>query len=345
MTRTRRFAAALLASASIAAAAPTVVAGPAHAASSDTRNQGKLERLVVQGPNNLVVAGALRQAVERGSLDTIADEVEYVQWNTPEELRARLVNGEAQVSAVPLNVAAQLYNRGVDVRLLHVSAWHLLSLVGPAGEEVDWDDLRGQTVHVPLRNDFPDLVFSALLDANDLEPGSDVTVEYVATPFELPPLLVAGRARYAVMPEPLTTVAIATAGGAGRPLARVLDLQDEWAAATGREDDGFPQVAVVVSGDLVDRSPKLVARLARALTSEAERLQADPAAGGAELSATFGVPAPLATQVIDSVGLDPTDATTAKPAVQRFLKELLRRNPDSVGNQLPPKRFYVRTTR
>ncbi|MEM6429269.1 MAG: ABC transporter substrate-binding protein, partial [Deinococcota bacterium] len=94
--------------------------------------------------------------------------------------------------AVPSYVGANLYNRGVDVRMAAVVVWGLLWLLGPEGTPTDWESLRGETVLVPFPNDMPDLVFRYLAEANGLTPGEDFTLEYYAQAPEVIAQLVSG---------------------------------------------------------------------------------------------------------------------------------------------------------
>jgi len=80
----------------------------------------KLPRLVLAGPSSSV-SNPLIHMVESGALGDLADKVEFVSWRDPDQLRLMALNGQADVLAMPVNVAANLYNRGAKLRLLNVS--------------------------------------------------------------------------------------------------------------------------------------------------------------------------------------------------------------------------------
>lgn len=123
----------------------------------------KREHLTIQAPVGISLSSPIYKMIEDKSLSPFAENVEYKPWKTPDELRARISSGQAEVSAVPTYVGANLYNRGMDVKLINTLIWGILYMIGPDGEAVSWDSLRGQTVHVPFKGDMPDLVFRYLL--------------------------------------------------------------------------------------------------------------------------------------------------------------------------------------
>ena len=60
---------------------------------------------------------------ENKSLKDMGINIEFVLWKNPDELRALILNGDINFIALPTNVAANLYNKGVDIKLLNVSIW------------------------------------------------------------------------------------------------------------------------------------------------------------------------------------------------------------------------------
>ena len=69
------------------------------------------------------IAAPLYKMIDDESLLEGAEDVEFLTWNTPDELRARISGGQVQVSAVPTYVGANLYNKGVDIQLVNTLIW------------------------------------------------------------------------------------------------------------------------------------------------------------------------------------------------------------------------------
>lgn len=303
-----------------------------------------LETLRIRHPDTLAFAAPFLLIKSGGVLEEYAQTIDVDTWPTPDVLRSMLVNDQSDVTAVPTYVGANLANRGIDVRMAAVVVWGLLSVVGPADVEPNWDSLRGQTVMVPLPNDMPDLVFRYLATNNGLTPGEDFEIEYFAQMPEVVSRLVNGSGSWAVMREHTTTVALAKAREEGHDLTRVLDLQQEWATVTGTEPR-IPQAGIVVPGSLAEERPALLG----AILSELEHAVAEVNAAVPEtvaiLSEASGVPEPLVKDVIPRLNLDIVPGAQARNELERFYTELLTLSEDIVGGRLPDDDFYLKDPR
>lgn len=298
-----------------------------------------LAQLRLSHPETLAFAAPFTMLDRDGGLSAVAEKISIGTWASPDVLRALLVDGQSEVTAVPTYVGANLYNRGVDVRLAAVLVWGLLWLLGPDGTPANWESLRGQTVMVPFPNDLPDLVFRYLAGVNGLTPGEDFTIEYYAQPPEVVGRLVSGGGSFAVLPEHVATVALAQAGQNGRALTRLFDLQAEWAAATG-SSARIPQAGVVVS-EAVHERPDALAAILDALDDAVTTVNAASPETVAALSEASGVPAPLVEQVIPRLNLKVVAAGDARAELERFFTELATLSPDIIGGALPGADFYL----
>lgn len=334
----------------LAALALLVVAVALAACGSSNGDSGatatapeKLDTLTLQGPETtLALSLPFLRVAEGDALARHAAKVAYEPWRNPDELRARLASGQADVSAVPTYVGANLYNRGLDVRLVNVLVWGLLYVVGPDGKAVDWPQLRGETVLVPFKGDMPDLVFRRLAAENGLDPAKDLDIRYVSAPPEAVQMLVGGQAPYAVLPEHIATVAIQQGATHGKPLARAMNLQEEWGAATGGEPR-FPQAGILVSGELADDHPEVVAALQRDLAASVDWINGSPGEA-AQLAAEgiAGIQAPIAQQAIPNLNLRFATAADARPELEAFFTELAELSPEIIGGELPDDGFYYK---
>lgn len=258
----------------------------------------------------------------------------------PDVLRSILINAEAELTAVPTPIAANLHNRGVDLRLAAVVVWSLFWLIGPDGTPADWEELRGETVLVPYRNDPPDLVFQRLLLANGLTPGEDVRIEYFSQPSEVVGNLVSGAGTWAVLQEHIATAALAQANEAGQGLGRVLDLQEEWAAAFGTSPR-IPLAGVVVPTPFAEeRGEDLAALLddledAVAVANAAEQETLDM------LSDVFDLPPELIRSVIPRLSLEVVPASEAQDDLEAYFTALADLSPEIIGGQLPDASLYL----
>ncbi|EHS55944.1 ABC transporter substrate-binding protein [Paenibacillus kribbensis] len=298
----------------------------------------KLDKLTIQAPLGISVSSPMYHILEQHMLDPYANEVKYIPWKSPDELRARLTSEQADISAVPTYVGANLYNRGMDVKMLNVLIWGILYVVGPEGETVDWESLRGQTVYVPMKGDMPDLVFRYLLQKNSLDPAKDLKLEYVSASQELVALLASGKAKYAVIPEHLATMATKKVKGT----SKVMNLQEEWAKSTG-QPARIPQAGILISGKLVREHPETVAALQQAFKESVSYLKDNPRKGAEEIvKYQDGLTPELITSLIPSLNLQFLSAQEAKAELEFFYKELSVLSPEIIGGKLPDEDFYYK---
>lgn len=119
----RRLLAAGLAGAALALGAPWR-AGAQSPAKTATPLK-RLSKLTLAGPFATVSYPLIRIA-ESGALADVADRVEFISWKSPDQLRAMAVNKSADFLAMPSNVPANLYNKGVPLKLLSITIWGIL---------------------------------------------------------------------------------------------------------------------------------------------------------------------------------------------------------------------------
>lgn len=143
----------------------------------------------------------------------------------PSNATAALVNGTADIAALPTNAAAALYNKTDGaVQVLALNTRGVLYVVTDGTESItSFADLRGKNVYVPVQN--PTFIFQYLCEKNGLTVGTDITIDNTyAQPAELNTALASGEVHIAVLPEPMVTIARA----ANPDLTVALDLTAEW---------------------------------------------------------------------------------------------------------------------
>ena len=124
----------------------------------------------------------------------------------PSNATAALVNGTADIAALPTNAAAALYNKtGGAVQVLALNTRGVLYVVTDGTENItSFADLRGKNVCVPVQN--PTFIFQYLCEKNGLTVGTDITIDNTyAQPAELNTALASGEVHIAVLPEPMGT--------------------------------------------------------------------------------------------------------------------------------------------
>jgi NitT/TauT family transport system substrate-binding protein len=281
----------------------------------------------------------LAQAVSSGLLKEIAPDASFKVWKTPDEMRAGISSGKMAAVIVPTYVAANLYNRGLGVRLLNVMTDGLLFVVAPSGTVASIAELRNRRVAVPFRNDMPDYIFRRLLAAAGLT-TSDLTIDYSGTPPEAIQLLMAGRVDAALLAEPASSAAIARAFMGGKSLERAIDCQKAWSSVSGRAT--IPQAGMAVTDKFVAQAGESgVAALQAALEDALRAVIGNPAKAASTSAAALDLPAPMIERSIPFSKLVVRTASAARADLSSLFDVLAKDDPRIIGNKQPDDRFYL----
>ena len=284
-----------------------------------------------RGPTGL---GMIRMFEDRPSLGQ-GVESEYTAYGSPDVLVPRLINREVEIAALPVNLAVNLYNRGVPIRLLAVIGNGLLYMVGTDESVTSLESLRGRTVQNVAKGSTPEFIFSRILDLRNL--SGQVTVEFRYGHAELAQTLIAGRETVGILPEPFATKVLLA-----NPRARLIaDLQKEW-ARFHPEVPSYPMSVLVAVNTLIEERPGIVGRFLEEYRKSADWVAANPAEAGALAEKfAFGITRADAEQAVPRCGLTFVPAREAKPALEGLLAIFLKFAPESIGGKLPDEGFYA----
>lgn len=307
------------------------LSGAVHAAS--------LDELVLYGPP----AGpsiVLAQAVATGALSEITAKSSFKIWRNPDEMRAGLTSGTMNALVLPIQVAANLYNRGMKLKLLNIMTKGLIYIISADAGITGFDGLRGKKLAVPFRNDMPDLVVNRLLAHYDIVPGTDITIVNTGTPIEAVQMLLAGRVDAVLAPEPACAGAIMMGKLKGKDVRRAIDVQAVWGEVTGKEPV-LPQAGLALTDRLTAAHPGLADSLQAVLEAAAKKVNADPAEAAAAAAPSLDFPKPVIAASIATSKLVAIRAKQARPAIEVMLSTLGDSDPDIIGGHLPDDGFYL----
>ncbi|MEQ8200780.1 MAG: ABC transporter substrate-binding protein [Syntrophomonadaceae bacterium] len=261
---------------------------------------------------------------------------EYVIEQSPDTLNAKLLTGEIAMASIPTNMAAKLYNKGVNYQLAAMNTWGVLYVVTNGDIVKSWSDLKGKQIDNTGQGAATDVVFRYLLSKNGINPDKDVTIKYVPTPAEQAQLAIAGNSKITVLPEPW----VSTVLNKNKDLKIALDMQQEWSRINGA-DVPFAQTCLVVNADFASKNPAVMAKFLDEYAASIDWVNKNPAAAGELIKKQdIGIPADVAAAAIPRCNLRYMGAVDAKPAVEKYLEVLLNFSPDSIGGKLPDAKFY-----
>lgn len=306
----------------------------------------RLPRLVLSGPA-AAVSTPLIHMIESGALKEIAEHVEFQTWKDPDQLRVLTLGGKADFVAMPTNVAANLHNRGVDLKLLNVSTWGVLWMVSRDKSAKTLADFRGKEIAMPFRADMPDIIFGLLAEQQGLDAKKDFRLRYVGSPLDAMQLLITRRVDHALLAEPAVSLALRKTQSfpvnvIAPDLYRSVDLQQEWGRLLKREAR-IPQAGIAVIGKAA-QDAGLQAKIMAAYETSLRWCQKNPLPCGEMVARRIDLLTPAA--VADALAASPmrhVATAAARAELEFFFGQLHARNPALVGGKLPDERFYAPT--
>ena len=311
---------------------PVVYAFPSIAAAED-------KKPVIWGPpaGPSIVAA---YAVKTGMLDTLLPGCQFKVWNNPDQIRAGLGSGTINMAILPSYSGANLYNKGLDVRLANILTDGLLYIVAPEASNIKTlQDLVGKKLAVPFKNDMPDYIMQAILKAYNIKPDA-IDIQYTGSLPEAMPLLMIGRVDAAVIVEPAASTVISMSAASPKKIVRALDIQKLWEKVS--KTDAIPQAGLVIGkGFEGDAGTKKIAALNACLASALERIRSDPEKAAEQVGDLLDFPPRLIAASVAFSHLVVHNAKEVKPSLETFFNVLVEQNSAILGGKLPDDGFYA----
>ena len=302
---------------------------------SQDRQLGKLSI----GGSPIMITVLLAYLSEQPSIQSLAREVDFSIWKTHDQLRAEVVSSQLQISATPTSLAANLYQRGVPIKLLNVLVWGVLNVWSGEKNLSSWQDLRGKKLLIPFRGGLPAQLFFYLASENGLNPEQELNIQYTTDFAQAVQLLLAGRGDAALLSEPAGTGAEIQGNNKGMPVRTVLNLQEEWGKATGREPR-IPQAGTLALTSLVEQYPEVIQTVQTELKNAIVWATENPAAA-AQLGAKYlGLKAPVIERSLTRTSLEMVSAVGAREDLEFWFSRLMEQNPRLLDGKLPNAGFY-----
>ena len=285
--------------------------------------------MVLNGTTGFGMAN-LMDAAAKGEA---AQEYNFAVETDASNIVAALVNGSADIAALPTNAAAAVYNKTQGgVQVLALNTLGVLYLVTDGSVEItSMADLAGQTVYAPAQN--PTFIFQHIVQANGL---TDVTIDNTyAQPADLNTAVASGEVSIAVLPEPMVTVAKSK----NPDLKVALDLTAEWDKVS--EPGSLVQGCVVVRKAFAEENTAAVATFLEeygiSILDMTENIE--DTAAKIEANGIF-TKAAVAAKAIPNCNVCFITGAEMQAALSEFLNIMFNVAPASVGGNIPGDDFY-----
>lgn len=289
----------------------------------------KIRVAAMNGPTGMGMARLADQVRN----DMLPYECDVTFSGSPDDVRAGLLSGELDIAAVPVNMAAALYNKtGGEILTLAANTLGVLYIVEKGDTVQSMADLAGKKILAAGQGSTPEYVINYLLEKNGLT--DSVEVEYVSEHAEAVTQMAAGNADLILGPEPFVTTALSKVEG-----ARVaLDLTQEWAKVS---DADMVMGCLVVSKAFAEADPQALRHFMTQYAVSADYCTSHPAEAAVFIE-EFGImgSAALAEKAIPNCNIVCVTGREMVDMVTGMLAVLFDADPKSVGGSLPGEEMF-----
>lgn len=264
-----------------------------------------------------------------------SDDYDFEIVAAVDEISPMVAQGTADIVCVPANLGSVLYNKTEGgVQALAVNTLGVLYICENGETVTSVEDLKGKTIFSSGKGATPEYALNFILKSNNIDPESDVTIEWKSEHAECLASLLATENSVAMLPQPFVT----TAQSKNEGVRVALDLNDEWDKLG--VDSSLLTGIVIARREFAEREPGAVNEfLSRYLASvDFVNNNVDEAA---ELVGKYDiVPAAVAKKAIPECNIVCITGAEMKTKLGGYLQVLFDNAPQSVGGAMPADDFY-----
>lgn len=288
---------------------------------------------VLTGPTGIGAVNLMEFAANGGGKENY----KFSAVAAPTEIVSKISNKEADIAAVPTNLAATLYNKtNGGVKVLAVNTLGVLYVVTNKGTEIaSIADLKGKKVYATGQGSNPEYIINYILEKNGINKDTDLQIEYKAEGTELVGVWATEPEAVIISPQPVATSI--TMKYAGSKLA--LNLTEEWEKIDN--ESALMQGCVIVRTEFLEANPKAVENFLVDYKASIEKAQ-NEAETTANLCEKYAIvpKAAVAKAALPYVGLCYIDGNDMKTKLSGFLNVMFSADAKSVGGKLPGEDFW-----
>jgi len=269
---------------------------------------------------------------------TVFGNYEFQIYTTPDEVMAKIISGELDVAAVPVNMAGVLYNKTKGQVLIGaVNTLGTLYLVENGTSINSMEDVSGKNIVMAGQGAVPEYVLQYILDKAEV---TDCTIEFVQSHAEAVAALAGGKAELALLPEPFVSVATAK----NSSLRVAVDIAEEWDVYSYEEEDvpnTLPMGCIVVRNEYLNKNQKEFNKFLDEYGYFVEVAIDDPAVS-ADYVVKYGIleNKEIAEKAIPNCNIAYVEGSKMLRLVENFFTIMYEADPRSIGGAVPDKNIY-----
>lgn len=290
------------------------------------------ENVTIAGLKGPTSIGMIKMIDEK-SLNDNSYNVEYIQESAPDALTAKIINGDIQISSVPINLASVLYNKSNKaIQIVAVNTVGNLYIVG-SDDISNLEELNDKVVGMSGKGSTPDYAMNYIINKNNL---SDVELDYNQDHATLAQKVIAGDTKIALLPQPFATQVTMK----NEDVKTLIDLNESWKNVTNDESKLYTG-CLIINKEFAENNKEFVEKFLLEYENSVKWVLENPEEASQLVEKNEVMQgAKLIEKAIPYCGITYEFASDIKESLDSFYKILFEFNEASVGGSLPDEEFY-----
>lgn len=314
---------------------------PAQEPQASESQQPSDKKAEIKDPVNVTIAGLMGptsigmiKMIDEKAMNSEGYNVEYIAESAPDSLSAKIINGDIQISSVPINLAAVLYNKtGGKIQLMAVNTVGNLYIVGSDGTS-SIAELEGKTLGMSAKGSTPDYAMNYILKQNGLE--GKVELDYSADHATLAQSVIAEDTKVALLPQPFVTQTSIK----NQNVKMLIDLNQAWKEATKGASELYTG-CIIVNKEFAQNNKEFVEEFLKQYEKSVSWVLENPKDASVLVEKNGIMPsAAIVEKAIPYCGITYEASKDVKEGLNSFYQILFDSNPASVGGSMPDDEFY-----
>ena len=285
----------------------------------------------LKGPTGMGMA----KVVNDQKLSSSNPKYTFEFFGAPEDITAKLISGNLDVAAVPVNLAAVINKKTNGAYVIAaINTLGVLHIVENGNSVNSIADLEGKTLHATGQASTPEYMLDYILEKNGLT--GKVNIEWHTEHSELATLVAAGQVDLAMLPEPHVTSALVK----NASLRAAIDLTLEWDEVS---DGDAVQGCLIVSRKAIESNKAKVDAFLDDYKASVDYVNTsivDASAIIAELGIVGA--AKIAEKAIPRCNIVFIEGDAMISSLKAFYTVLFNANPSSIGGTMPNDSLYYK---
>ena len=302
--------------------------------SNDSEDLAEKTVITVVVPKSPASIPILRMADSNALGENV--ELDIQIYTDMDKMMAFASNGEYDYMEIPVNTAAVLYNKGLNVKLMNVLLWGGISFVATDDNCNGFKDIKGEKLYVPAKGSVPDMITQYFLEKNGLDIGKDVEIIY-SNHTEIAQLIKSGVAKYAVDVEPFITMNKENIEN----YKVIMDFSQEWKKIQGNEYK-MPNFGFISREEFLKDNGQDAKKFNEELQKAIIYLSENNEEAGELAEKYLNSNSDVIERSFSKFNFNYNSSYDAKDNIKEYFKVLENMKPESIGGKIPDENFYYK---